>query len=155
MIDRTKLTGMFEILVRNIKTGKTKHFDIKNRVMDTYLNQLIDTLVGSTPDLEYKWLAVGTNGDAVVDTQTTLGVEIKRVQPSTASTRPSVGKRQMEFILLKADAVALIKEVGIFAGSTATSTVDTGTLVTRILWTYDKSADEEIVIKRIDILGRG
>lgn len=155
MIDKSKWIGIFKIEIRNTKTGKSKYVELKNRVMDTFLNQLINCINGDTPDLEYKYLVIGTNGDPITDTQTTLGTEIKRVVPTTSSFSVSVGKREMGFTLLGADAVAHIKEVGIMAGSSATSAVDTGTLVTRILWDYDKSVDEEFIIRRIDIIGRG
>jgi hypothetical protein len=146
--------GIFEIEVRNTKTGKIKRFDIKNRVTDDFLNRLVGVTAGEDPDLEFKYLAVGTDNTAVSDTSTQLGSEVFRTQESSASIQTAVGTRSIEFTLLKAEANVQIEEIGIFAGTTATSAPNSGILVSRILWSYLKTSDEEIVIKRVDVMGR-
>jgi hypothetical protein len=52
--------------------------------------------------------------------------------------------------LLDAEAVGNLEEIGIFCGSTATSSVNTGTLMSRILFKKTKTANEEITIRRTD-----
>ena len=45
-----------------------------------------------------------------------------------------------------------IQEIGIFAGSSATATKDSGILVSRILWAYSKTGSEELNFTRSDRL---
>lgn len=146
--------GVFEIKVYNISKGTCKKKIIFNRIMNTGLDQLSETLLGNATDLEIKYLAVGTDNTPITDTDTQLGAEIFRTPPQAGPTKLGTGTIETEFILLDNEAVGSIREVGIFVGSTATSTVNTGTLLTRILWNYEKSNSEEIIIKRIDRIVR-
>ena len=118
--------------------------------MDTVLNQLIDSLVGTAPNLEIKYLAVGTSSAALGDAQTQLTTEIFRTPAVTGPTRTATGQVETEFTILDSEAVATIEEIGIFGGSTASITANSGTLISRILWHKVKTSSEEITITRID-----
>ena len=123
--------------------------------MDTVLDQLVDTLKGSSSDLEIEYLALGTGNTPITDTDTTLDTEIFRTAYTTRDDAAGTGVLKHTFIVLDSEAVATIEEIGIFGGSTATATADTGTLISRILWNKVKTNQEEIQFVRTDTIGRG
>jgi len=146
--------GTFIIQVKNKATGKVSEEVIHNRIMNVVLNQLSDTLLGEIPDLEIKYLALGTSNTPVIDSQTQLGEEIFRTQAVNGPVRTQTGQIETEFTVLDTEAVGTIEEIGIFVGSTATGDPNTGTLLSRILWHKEKSNSEEITFKRIDRMVR-
>jgi hypothetical protein len=114
----------------------------------------MEALQGETPDLEIKYLALGTSNTPVTVLDTKLGVEIFRT-PIAAQSITAKGELTTEFIVLYNVAGGQIEEIGIFGGSTATSTADSGTLISRILWSKAKTNSEELNFRRIDRLSRG
>lgn len=150
MIDKQGHIGIFEIVTHNLKSGKIKQEEIHNRIMNASLNTLAGVLAGTVPDLEIKYLALGTDNTPITDLDTQLGAEIFRTQPTIDPALVSTGRIETTFTILDNEAVGAIKEIGIFGGSTATSTPNSGTLIARVLWDKTKSSSEEITIKRID-----
>ena len=149
MIEKTGWEGSFAITIKDKSTGEVKEEIILNRLMDAGLNALADCLAGS-PDIEIKYLALGTSNTPVSDSQTQLGNEIFRTQPTSGPTRTATGQIETEFVVLDNDAVGTIEEVGIFCGSSASSAANTGKLLTRILWHKEKTSSEEITFRRLD-----
>jgi hypothetical protein len=149
MTDKLGVSGSYDIYI-NGKYSQT----VKNRIMDTVLSKLVGVYKGDAPDLEILYLALGTDNTAVTDSDTQLGAEIFRAPISTQSD-VNTGEILTEFIVLDSEAVGNIEEIGIFAGSTATASADTGTLVSRILWSKVKSSSEEITFRRTDKISRG
>jgi hypothetical protein len=139
--------GYFEITTN----GQTEL--IKNRVMNAAINQLADAFTGVAPNLQIKWLAVGTSNTPVTDDDTKLANEIFRTQAVTSPTRISTGQIETEFKILETEAIGTLREIGIFAGN-ATDVKDSGTLISRILWNKEKTVNEEMTIKRIDVIRR-
>jgi len=154
MIEKIGWHGQFKILTKNKITGEIKEETKFNRVMNEVLDQLSKVLQGDTPDLEIQYLALGTGNTAITDSDTTLDNEIFRT-PYTLRSVTGLGILEHTFIVLDTEAVGSIKEIGIFGGSTATASADTGTLISRILWTKEKTNAEEIQFTRIDSVGRG
>jgi hypothetical protein len=144
MIEEYGIQGQFEIYVN----GKL-HQKIKNRIMNTVLQQMIRVYQGQNPDLEIKYLALGTSNTPITDTDTTLGNEIFRTA-ITEQNEVSLGTLRTEFVILDTEAVGLIKEIGLFGGSTATASANSGTLISRILWSKNKTNNEELNIIRTD-----
>ncbi|KNY24850.1 hypothetical protein [Pseudobacteroides cellulosolvens] len=155
MIDKVGWDGTWYITTKNKITGAITEEKIKNRIMNAALNAFADCLLGITPNYEIKYMAVGTSSAPITDTDTKLGSEIFRVQPVAAPTRTNTGEITTEFQILDSEAVATIEEIGIFCGSTATSSADTGNLLSRILWHKVKSSSEELTFKRVDKIQRG
>ena len=155
MTNKTKWAGKFVISVRNKDTGDVTDTVIHNRIMDDILDDLANTLVGTTTDLEIKYLAIGTGNTAITDSDATLDTEIFRTAPVSGPTNTDIGEITTEFIVLDTEAVAQIEEIGIFVGTSATASADSGTLLSRILWSKNKTASEEITFRRIDTIGRG
>jgi hypothetical protein len=145
--------GYYQIKV--VKDGKVVSDEVvKNRIMDTVLSQLIGAMKASAPDLEIKYLALGDSSTAVTDTDTQLGNEVFRTAYATR-TDGVTGELKHNFVVLDNEAVGTINEIGIFGGSTATSTANSGTLISRILWSRTKTPSEEIQFIRTDKIARG
>lgn len=145
--------GYYQIKV--IRDGKVISDDVvKNRIMDTVLTQLIASMKGVSPDLEIEYLALGDSDTPVTDSDTQLGNEIFRTAYATR-TDGITGELKHNFVVLDNEAVGTIKEIGIFGGSTATATANSGTLISRILWSRVKTSSEEIQFIRTDKIARG
>lgn len=148
MISKLEYEGKYEIYKNGVLIDT-----IFNKVTDQFLNNLILNLTSITPSsMDIKYLAVG-NGSTEYDNK--LGNEFFRVQYSVAPTRTeNVGEVRTEFILLPAEAVGTITEIGIFGGN-ATSTKDSGFMISRIPWNYEKTGSDEFIIVRTDTIRRG
>jgi hypothetical protein len=155
MNNKIKWVGKYEIVVK--KDGEVVKTEvIKNRVMNGALNALANAFLDTDPDLDINYLAVGTSSAALADNQTGLTTEVFRTAPSVVPTLTGTGEVATEFIILDSEAQVAIEELGIFAGSTCTTAAGTGTLLSRVLWSYDKTVTNiEIAVRRTDTLDRG
>jgi len=147
--EQSKWSGTYDIYI-NGKLHETLH----NTIMNYALDELVKSLQGITPNLQVKYLALGTANTAITNTDTLLGNEIFRT-PISLQTKTSTGEVTTDFVVLKAEAVATIEEIGIFVGTSANASLNTGTLISRILWHHIKTDTEEINFKRIDRMVRG
>jgi hypothetical protein len=154
MINEINWSGQFIIQTKDLKNGTVKTQIINNKVMDIVLNRLVRALQGVTPDLEIKYLALGTSNIPVTTLDTKLGNEIFRT-PISNQELTATGELTTDFVVLDNEAIGSIREVGIFGGNTATSAPNTGILISRILWSKEKTSTEELNFKRIDRIGRG
>lgn len=125
---------------------------IKNMITDAGLAAMAKTLMGE-PDVQIKYLALGTSDAAVTGAETQLGAEIFRTAITDISRAANVVTST--FYILSGEAIGQIEEIGIFIGSAASDTADSGTLLSRVLWSHEKTMDEEITITRVDTIGRG
>ena len=155
MIDRRGRNGYFDIKV--YRNGKLfRHDIIKNLITDVALNKEIGILLGTAPNMEIKYMGFGTDNTAPTVSDTQLGSESARFQPTTAFSQVAIGKTSGAFFLTSTDLNGVdIEEIGVFCGSTASSTANSGTLLSRILWSFSKTANDEIEITRIDTVERG
>jgi len=149
MINRMGWQGDYIIRCKNKETGEITEEVIHNRIMDIALNKIINILDNIDPDLDIKYLAIGTDNTAITDSDTQLGNEIFRTQFLT-SDNDAIGQFTTTFSVLDSEAVAQWEEIGIFCGDSATSSADTGTMLSRILYSRDKTALEEIDFIRLD-----
>lgn len=122
---------------------------IKNRVMDNVLDKLAECLRGTSPNLEIKYLAFGGSSTAITGLETKLGSEFFRCA-ITNQSKTATAEITTEFNILSTEAVGQIEEIGIFGGSTASITANSGTLISRILWSHGKTNAEELNIIRVD-----
>jgi len=153
MIDDYGYLGKWTIKVTDKVTGEVTEETIKNRIMDAALDELIKVLNGDAVDMGIAYIALGTGNTAITNTDTVLDTEIFRTA-AVSKTKTSTGELTSIFIVLDSEAVATIEEIGIFGGSTATASADTGTLISRILWHKVKSNSEEIQFTRTDRIVR-
>ena len=144
--------GDFNLIIKeNGKIKETVH--IKNRITNTALDAIVNILDNIDPDLDIKFLAIGTDNTPLDDNDTQLGNEIFRTQFLT-SDNDAIGQFTTTFAVLDGEAVATWQEIGIFVGDSATTSPDTGTLLSRILFSRVKTALEEIDVSRIDKIVR-
>ena len=136
---------------RIIKNGMLKC--IKNAITDLALNAEVQAFLGVNPNIQIKYLAIGTGNAPVDNTATNLQTEIFR----TPFISQSVANNEVttEFVVLNSEAVGAWKEIAIFGGTTATGAANSGKMISRILYTDDKTALEEITIQRVDKIARG
>lgn len=155
MNDNRVRQGYFDIKV--YRNGKLfKHDIIKNIITDVALNKEIEILLGNAPDMNIEYIAFGTSNTTPTVSDTQLGSESARYQPTTAFSRTAIGRTEGSVFLTSTDLVGVdIEEIGVFCGSSATSSANTGTLLSRILWSFSKTANDEIEITRTDIVERG
>ena len=145
--------GTFTIVVKNKATGIIKEEVIKNRITNTALNALINVLDDIDPNLDIKYIAIGTSSAALNDADTTLGNEVFR-SADTSTVRTGIGEFTSDFIVLDSEAIATWEEIGIFCGDAATSAADTGIMLSRILYHRVKTSLEEIQFIRVDKIER-
>lgn len=140
--------GQYEIFVGD------ERFLINNLITDAGLNMVRNALNGELTSTEIRYLAVGTSATTVSTTQTQLGAEIFRTL-FISSSKPATGQLEKTAVILETEAVANIREIGIFAGSTATATANSGIMVSRVLYSRNKTNLESIQIVRRDTIQRG
>jgi hypothetical protein len=147
-----------EFLIQVKERGIIVHEEVvKNRIMNAILNEEINILTGAPTDIEIKYVAFGTGTTPVTNTDTQLANEpaSARFIPSIAPHLTATGEVRTEFTILETEAQIVIEELGIFAGSSATSAPNSGKLLARVLWHFDKTANVELSITRIDRIIRG
>jgi hypothetical protein len=142
--EKVGISGSYDIYINGEFTER-----IKNRIMDTVLSQMVGAYKGDSLDLEIFYMALGTGNTAITNTDTTLDTEIFRT-PITLQEDVTTGEIVTTFTVLDSEAVGSLEEIGIFGGSTATASADTGTLISRILWSKVKTNSEEIEFRRTD-----
>ncbi len=125
-----------------------------NQVTDGALNWLADSLRKSTQDNEIKYMGWGSSNLAVSTAHTTLSSETGR-KLITSQTSSNVGVCETVCYISPTEAIGSIKEIAWFAGSSATATVDTGRMISRVLYSRTKTPLESITITRTDSLSTG
>lgn len=149
--------GEYEIEIIDTVTGKREIQKLKNTLTninkDIHLAMLLGVTTGyAFTDLDIKYFAFGDGSTAATATQTKLINERFRKQLTTKE-RPS-GQNYVESIvsLGSPDANFNIREIGVFAGSTATSTADSGKMISRIVVNIEKFENKIINIIRRDFI---
>lgn len=154
MNEKNGWLGEFDIFIKSQNGDWELDRTIKNTITDSGLNMLRETMRGIITNAEIKYIAVGTNSTAVSTSDTQLGTEIFR-KAVYSKTAVSTGVLQTIAILTETEAVANIQEIGVFAGSTASITANTGIMISRILYNRNKTNLESIQIQRTDTIARG
>lgn len=152
MNTNTAWSGKFIITIKN--KSDTEVVEINNVITNAGLNLLRNFLAGDVTDGQIKYLAVGTSSASVNFTDTQLGEELFRTE-FVDQNITSTGVLNSNTILLETEGVGQIEEVGIFAGSTASSATNSGIMISRILFSRNKTNLESIQFQRVDTIGRG
>ena len=122
----------------------------KNLVMNSGKNFLADSLRDSAQTNNIVYLGWGTDNTAVAATQTALIAEVGRKQ-ITAASSGGTGVCVTTCYLAPTEANASIKELAWFCGS-ANTLPNTGTMISRILYSRVKVATESITVTRTDTI---
>lgn len=113
-------------------------------VTNVGLNLLRDAMRnGTSPQIKY--FAIGTSSAAPAATDTQLGAEVFRKAITSVDTTGTAGEALINGYLAPQDSVGtVIAEWGIFAGSGATGTANSGVLVARGLYAHTHTNSESI-----------
>lgn len=110
-------------------------------IVNAIKSKVRDALFGDTVDVGIDYFAIGSGTNAVTGAETQLQTEVLRVPLSSITKNGTVDLDAIADIL-DTDGAQTIREIGFFAN--ATSTPNSGTLVTRVLYTKDKTSLESI-----------
>lgn len=135
------------------KAGRVLFVDEFDNLLTNVGLDVLSSALGSAVagHAQIKYLAWGTGTTAPNVADTVLDTEVGR-QTITDATDGATGEWVTTTYLAPATAVVHIKELGWFAGPSATGTVDTGVLLARVLYDRDKSNVESLQIERTDTL---
>lgn len=145
-------TTNVKVTVRDLD-GKVKDIQEFHNIITTVgLGMIIDMLWGDVADGEIKDMAVGDDDTTPVIGDTTLGNETDRWVMTTQAEASTTSLLSMVYIP-PADAVGAIEEIGWFAGAGCDGVgPDTGVMVSRVLYSRNKTALESLQIERTDTI---
>lgn len=150
------IKGCYSIRAIDTQTRRVIHEEkVNNIITNIALNEYAKAIFDNSNDVEIKYLALGTGSTTASSTNTQLESEIFRTDP-ISSTVSGTGQVTNVFYVRDNEATDVIREVGIYAGSTATSTSNSGLLYSRINWYFNKSVSSvEIQFTRTDNFSNG
>ncbi len=128
------------MIARDPITGHIRARRKAHNLITTLAKELIARFLAeeSGDDTGITYLAIGTGTTAPAITDTTLTTETKRKAVGTPVYRVS-NRLQFKGYFPSADCNVFVKEVGLFGHSTATATINTGTIFNHALLSYDNS----------------
>jgi len=155
MLQNWKLTTNVKITARDLDGNILDVQEFHNLITTVGLGMVIDMLDGLVADGEIKDMAWGSSNAAPAIGQTTLGVEVGR-KVMTTQTQPTTTSLLSTVYVAPAEAVGAIEELGWFAGPLADGIgPDTGIMVSRVLYSRNKTALESLQIERADTITEG
>lgn len=147
MKEKMGLKGHWTIEIRD-KGKLVKRLDFDNQLTNLYRNSVLNQLYGNTFDgLEIKYLGIGTGDAPASATDTQLGTEVFRVVPTTQTIAD--GYVQTIWVIPTQIGNFTYKEIGVFCG-TATTTLNSGTMISRVNVNIEKTSSMEITFIRRD-----
>lgn len=149
--------GRWEIIIRDRADNIIERAGLRpNLITDVGLNMFRDLLSGAITDGEIKYVALGNGTTAPANGQAQLVSEQFRKLVTSQANQATVG--ELETILYVADSEAntfKTEEIGWFAGSGATGTVNSGIMIARVLYSRQKTNLESWTLRRLDKIARG
>ena len=147
-----KWTANIKITVRDLDDKILEVTEFHNLITTVGVNMMRDFLDGLA-DGKVKYLGVGTDATPPVVGGTQLGTEVFR-KAITSNSKPGIGQYKTITYLAPADAVVNIRELGWFcgAGALASPNYNTGIMISRVLYSRDKTNLESIQIERCDCI---
>ena len=134
----------------NIKDVQEFH----NLITTVGLGMFIDMLNGSIADGEIHYMGVGSDNTAPALTDTTLGTETFRKVYTTQAEVTTISLKTTVYID-PSEAIGAIEEIGWFAGAGDLSGADSGIMVSRVLYSRNKTALESMQVERTDSIAEG
>ncbi len=148
-IARGGWSNVVRIAIVNID-GSVEIVIIQNKITDVALNMLRDGIRGTVTDFEIKYLAWGSDNTAVDASHTTLQAEFGRKQITTQTAGATGIILSTTYVSPPEANTPKVEELGWFAGAAASSTVDTGIMVGRVLYSRQKTNLESWQVVRTD-----
>ena len=132
--------------------GNVLQEDTINNLITTAGKNLLAKALRESTDCEIKYIAIGSSNTAPSTSDSQLGSETFR-KAVTSQVAGSSGVTITNLYVAPEEAVGTIEEIGFFSGSTASATINSGTLYARVLYSRTKTAVESIQIERTDTIG--
>lgn len=155
--EKAGFRGEYEIEIIDTATCEREIQKLDNALMninrDIHLAMLLGVTTGfNFDDLNIRYFAFGTDPTAAAPTQTQLVSEQFRKQVTTKE-RPA-GQNYVESVvsLGSPDANFHIREIGVFAGGSASTSANSGNMISRIVVDIEKFENKIINIIRRDII---
>jgi hypothetical protein len=120
-----------------------------NIITNVGKNMARDLLRDTISDGKIKYVAIGTGSTAPAATQTQLVTEVLR-KPVTKFTAGTTGKLVTTVYIAPGEGNVGIQEIGWFAGPAATAVVNSGIMMSRVLYAHSKTNLESLQIDRED-----
>lgn len=150
--DQWAWTGDITVTVRN-GLHVVERTSFRNLITSAGRNLMRDLLRAAVSDGAIKYVALGSGATAPAASDTQLATEEFRKAVTDRDT-PGIGQVLTTLFVATTEANAFTtREIGWFAGSGATATVNSGVLVARVLYERAKTNLETIQIDRTDTLG--
>ena len=140
-----------EIIARDLDGNIKDVTKIHNLITTVGLGMVIDLFEGLIGDGEIKYMAVGSDATAPALGQTQLVAETFR-KLITSFTEPTATSLLTITYVAPAEAVGAIEEIGWFAGAAAGAGINSGIMVSRILYSRVKTNLESIQVNRTDTI---
>ena len=142
-----------KVTVRDLDGNIINVQELKNLITTVGLNMIRDALhaVADIDDCEIKYVEVGTGdtapalGDVALDTY-----EFRKIMTSTS--KPADGQTRCTCYIAPGEAVANLREIGWWAGDGCTGAEASGIMISRVLYTRNKTALESLQIERTDTI---
>lgn len=123
-----------------------------NLITTVGLNNIVDAFIGADIGPAYHAIGTGTTNPVIGDT--TLTAEVSR-RSVTSMVRTSSSVTVSTFFPV-AECTYNIKESGVFGGSSASTSPDTGTLISHYLQSYDNTAGSyDLTFSWMLVINRG
>lgn len=153
--EQSGFRGEYLIETIDTLTGKkdVQHLynTLTNINKDIHLAMLLGVTTGkSFDDLNIRYFAFGKDTTAATASQTRLVNEAFRKQVTTKAIKDNYVESIVS--LGSVDANFNIREIGVFAGGSATETINTGNMISRIVVNIDKFENKIINIIRRDFV---
>jgi len=148
--------GTVKITVRNLSGHIIDVVEFQNLITTDGLNMMRDGLYGpgGAQDLAIKYLAYGDDNTAPAVGQSDLLNEVAW-KARTSQSKPAGGQQTYVQYIAPAEWVDQIEELGWFAGAAATGAADSGVMVSRVLYSRNKTNLESLQIERTDAFVEG
>lgn len=155
--EQSGFRGEYLIEVIDTLTGKKESHRLDNTLTAINQNIHLKMLLGDTTgfnfnDLDIKYFGFGTGTTPENPAQTQLVNETYRKQVTSKSFAPGTNYLESIVSLGSSEANFNIREIGVFAGASATATFNTGNMISRIVVNIDKFENKIINIIRRDIV---
>ena len=145
-----------EVIVKDLEGNIKEVTRVKNLLTTVGLNMVRDALhdVGDVADCEIKYVEVGDGATAPAVGDVALDNYVFR-KIMTSTSKPADGQTRCICYIAPAEAVGAIEEIGWWAGTNAAAGEATGIMISRVLYSRNKTALESIQIQRTDTIAEG
>ena len=149
-LSRGGLSDTIRIAIMGLDGKLIEVVELENKITDVVLNMLRDGFRGTVTDFEIKYLAWGSDDTAVSAAHTTLQAEEGRKQITTQTAGATGIIISTTYVAPNEANTPRVEELGWFAGTAASSTINTGIMVGRVLYSRQKTNLESWQVVRTD-----